>query len=614
MTERFQVDLTGMVDLLSRHLYSGPQVYLRELIQNAVDAVTARRERDPEAPDRIRLTPGRSAAGTPTLEVTDTGVGLTSDEARELLATIGRSSKRDADFGAGRAEFIGQFGIGMLAAFMVADQISVISRSATPGAHPIRWEGHANGTFRVTELPEATDMPVGTTVQLSARRDTGHWLGHDTVLALSRDYGALLPFDIAVRTELDGEELWQRISAPELPWRIEHVSTKTRARALAEYCEQTFGFTPLGHIDLDLPVAGVSGVAFILPQAVAPGAGGHRVYTKRMLLGPRVDRVLPDWAFFVRAVIDTEALSPTASREQLHDDELLLGVREAIGAQLRAWAHTELSSGSRLAHHVISIHNLALRGLALTDPEMLDLAAAILPFETTDGPRTLAELRERGEIVYTTTTEAYRRVAAVARAQDLVVLNAGYVYDAELLGQLDKRPDWQVRELQSADLVHALGQLSLDREWQLADAVQRSRARLEAEDCDVIVRTFSPDTVPAILLRDAEGEHRRERDHERTQSPDLWDGLLDAFAEEAPSRSRTLVLNDDSAVARRLLSAPAGAVFDAGLHSLYLSAVMLAGDGLRARESVALADALGVLLDSALESPLPDHPAQENPA
>ena len=229
-----------MVDLLSRHLYSGPQVYLRELIQNAVDAVTARRERDPEAPDRIRLTPGRSAAGTPTLEVTDTGVGLTSDEARELLATIGRSSKRDADFGAGRAEFIGAVRDRNARRVYGGGSDLRDSPLRDPGAHPIRWEGHANGTFRVTELPEATDMPVGTTVQLSARRDTGHWLGHDTVLALSRDYGALLPFDIAVRTELDGEELWQRISAPELPWRIEHVSTKTRARALAEYCEQTF--------------------------------------------------------------------------------------------------------------------------------------------------------------------------------------------------------------------------------------------------------------------------------------------------------------------------------------------------------------------------------------
>ena len=614
MTERFQVDLTGMVDLLSRHLYSGPQVYVRELIQNAIDAVTARRERDPEAPDQIRLTPGHDPEGTPTLEVTDTGVGLTAAEARELLATIGRSSKRDVDFGAGRAEFIGQFGIGMLAAFMVADRIAVTSRSATPGARPILWEGHANGTFRVTELPESPEIPIGTTVRLAARRDTGHWLAHDTVLTLTRDYGSLLPFDIAVRTELGGEELWQRISEPELPWRIAHASSKARARALAEYCEQTFGFTPLGHIDLELPVAGVSGVAFILPQAVAPGGGGHRVYTKRMLLGPRVDRVLPEWAFFVRAVLDTEALSPTASREQLHDDEVLLGVREAIGAQLRGWAHAELASGSRLAHQVIATHHLALRGLALTDPEMLDLAAAILPFETTDGPRTLAELRERGEVVYTTTTEAYRRVAAVARAQDIVVLNAGYVYDADLLSQLEARPDWRVRELQSADLVHALGILSMDREWQLADAVQRARDLLDAEDCEVIVRTFSPSTVPAILLRDAEGEHRRERDRERAASPDLWGGLLDAFAEDREHRSRTLVLNDDSSVARRLLSAPAGDVFDAGLRSLYLSAVMLAGDGLRANESAALTDALSVLLDTALGRTAPDHPAQENPA
>ena len=652
MTERFQVDLSGMVDLLSRHLYSGPQVYLRELLQNAVDAITARRERDPGAPDRIRLSPGRDARGAATLAVTDTGVGLTAVEARELLATIGRSSKRDEDFGLGRSEFIGQFGIGMLAAFMVADEIEVVSRSATPGAQPVRWAGRSNGTFTVTELPDDESVAVGTTVRLAARSDAAHWLAHDTVLGLARDYGGLLPFDIAVRTpgvggadagdpagsaaagpeaEAEVEAVWQRVSERELPWRVEHASPKARARALAAYCEHTFGFTPLGHIDLDLPVAGVSGVAFILPQAVSPGSGQHRVYTKRMLLGPRVDRVLPEWAFFVRAVLDTEVLSPTASREQLHDDGMLLSVREAIGAQLREWAMRELPSGSRLANAVIGTHHLALRGLALTDPDMLDLAAAILPFETTDGPQTLVELRERGEIVFTTTTtEAYRRVAAVARAQDIVVLNAGYVYDADLLAQLDRRQDWQLRELASADLVQALGLLGLEREWEVSGAVSRARDLLAPDDCDVIVRTFSPESVPAVLLRDPEGEHRRDRDHERSASPDLWGGLLDSFAGDTESRTRTLVLNDDSPVARRLLSAPHGEVFSAGLRSLYLSAVMLAGDGLRSGESAALADALGVLLENALalpdpprphpdtghnpDDPAPDHPTQENPA
>ncbi|MGC3956336.1 MAG: hypothetical protein QM804_19205 [Propionicimonas sp.] len=75
-SDRFQVDLVGMVDLLSHHLYSGPQVYLRELLQNAVDAITARQAETPDAPARIRLS-CFAEDGLAGLEVTDTGIGLT---------------------------------------------------------------------------------------------------------------------------------------------------------------------------------------------------------------------------------------------------------------------------------------------------------------------------------------------------------------------------------------------------------------------------------------------------------------------------------------------------------------------------------------------------------
>jgi molecular chaperone HtpG len=119
--QSFQVDLRGVVDLLSRHLYSGPRVYVRELLQNATDAVTARRALDVDAPARVRFR-GTDGGG---LEVTDTGVGLTPDEARELLATVGRSSKRDLELGGGRTEFLGQFGIGLLSAFTVSDRIEL---------------------------------------------------------------------------------------------------------------------------------------------------------------------------------------------------------------------------------------------------------------------------------------------------------------------------------------------------------------------------------------------------------------------------------------------------------------------------------------------------------
>ena len=610
-----------MVDLLSRHLYSGPQVYLRELIQNAVDAVTARAAMDPAALLRIRLQTDVDAGGNATLEVSDTGIGLTADEATELLATIGRSSKRDAALGTGRAEFIGQFGIGMLAAFMVAEQIEFTSRSAKPGTVPIRWHGRADGTFDVTELPDAgPEIEIGTTVRLTARRDTSHWLANETVLGLAREYASLLPFDVAVRVPFEDvgksetpETVWRRVTEPELPWRVEHPSGSARSRALTEYCERTFGFTPLGHIDLDLPVAGVTGVAFILPQAVTPGSGQHRVYMKRMLLSARTDRVLPEWAFFIRAVIDSDTLSPTASREQLHDDEILLGVRDALGEQVKRWALDTLRTPSQLTQQVLRTHHLALRAIALTDSDMLSLVSEVLPFETSDGPMTLAAVAAQGELVYTSTTEAFQRVAAVARAQGLVVVNAGYVYDSDLLAKLAAKPGWNVRELTSSDLVQVLGMPGVEREMAVAGALSLARGVLADEDCDAILRAFEPDTVPAMLLRDSEGEHKRDLDRERGESPDLWDGLLDSFAGESQARTRTLVLNDRSPVARRLLASPGGDVFDAGLRSLYLSAVMLAGEGLRSAESAALSDSLGVLLDAALSAPSSATDAAQGP-
>lgn len=599
-----------MVDLLSRHLYSGPQVYLRELIQNAVDAVTARREQDAGAPATIRLRTSVDADGGAHLEIADSGIGMTAEEAAELLATIGRSSKRDPVLGLGRDAFIGQFGIGMLAAFMVADRIVVHSRSAS-GTESMRWEGRADGTFTVAvELAGAGGgetgpgfTETGSTVRLTARADAAHWVANDTVVGLATEFASLLPFDVAVEVPVTATECaWRRITQAELPWRVAHETATVRSRALAEYCERVFGFTPLGHIDLDVPLAGTTGVAFILPQAVSPGAGQHRVYMKRMLLGPRVDRVLPEWAFFVRAVIDSDALSPTASREHLHDDEILLGVRESLGAQLKQWATLTLRQPGDVMSRFIETHHLALRALAVTDPDMLALVAEVLPFETSDGPMTLSGAASHGEIVYTATPEAYRRVAAVARAQELVVVNAGYVYDADIMERLGRLDGWAVRELDSADLVQVLGVPAVERELAVADAVARAHELLEDDDCDVLVRTFAPDTVPAILLRDSDGEHRRALDRERRATPDLWGGLLDAFAETnaGTRRTRTLVLNDASPVARRLLAAPGSAVFAAGLRSLYLSAVMLAGEGLRASESASLSDALGVLLDASL--------------
>jgi molecular chaperone HtpG len=194
--QTFQVDLRGVVDLLSHHLYASPRVYVRELLQNAVDAITARRATDPEAPTRVRI---ETAGGR--LRLRDTGIGLTEARVHELLATIGRSSKRD-EFGFARHEFLGQFGIGLLSCFLVADEITVgdpggqladgpldrLLRRPLPGR-----AGVGRGGEQGAEEPS-----IGTTVTLVPRRGSEHWLTGPTVTELARLYGDQLPITVQV--------------------------------------------------------------------------------------------------------------------------------------------------------------------------------------------------------------------------------------------------------------------------------------------------------------------------------------------------------------------------------------------------------------------------------
>ena len=606
--QAFQVDLRGVVDLLARHLYSGPRVYLRELLQNGVDAITARHQLDPGAPAQIRL---RALPGGG-LEVRDSGVGLTLAEAGELLATIGRSSKRDLDLGVGREEFLGQFGIGLLSAFMVAGTIELVSRSASdPGAPAIRWRGFDDGSYELVETDE--QLEPGSVVRLQPRRDAEHWLSVGTVVALATEFGSLLPVDIAVEVpvEVPGgatELAWRRVTQPELPWR-----SSDRA-ALARYCEQTLGFSPIDHIPLSVPLAGVSGVAFVLPHAVAGQGGAHRVYVKRMLLGSRVDELLPDWAFFVRCVINADGLRPTASRESLYADEVLLAVQEELGRQVRGWLLGLLERRDRVARDFLRTHHLAVRALATTDDEMLDLVAEVLPYESTDGNVTLAEVVEtHGRVVYATSIEEFRRVAPVARAQGLAVVNAGYVYDAELLSRLaQRRPSWRIRPLAVSDVENVLEPLPDVEQIVLAPAVAAANAALQDLEVEVALRRYEPVELPAMLLDDREGQHQRALAETREAADDVWGGVLGQFQREVPARQ--LVLNVANPLVARLLAAPAGQVREAATRAVYVQALLLAGEPLRGRDAEAMGGSLMALLDAGLgEAPAPG-PRLEDPA
>ncbi|GAA4079892.1 HSP90 family protein [Actinomadura miaoliensis] len=563
----FHVDLRGVVDLLSRHLYSSPRVYVRELLQNSVDAITARRRADAAAPAVVRIEP-RETTGDGSLRIHDTGIGLTEPQVHELLATIGNSAKRDP-LGFARHDFLGQFGIGLLSCFLVADEIEVITRSGD--AETVVWRGHADGHYTVERGP-AREEP-GTTVVLRARRDFEHWLGASTVTELVRHYGALLPYDVRVGDEpvTDGTP----------PWQAEHPTPDARRDALLRYGERLIGTAPFDVIDLAVPEAGLTGAAFVLPHATDPGERArHRVYLKRMLLGDRVDAIMPDWAFFVRCVLNTDELRPTASREQLFEDDLLAAAREALGAQLRAWLVRLAATSPERLSAFLGAHYRGVMALALHDTEMLRIVDEWVEFETSEGSVPLGEFRRRHRTIhYTPSMEEFRQLAGIAAAQGMGLVNGAYTYHADILRRLPRLdPDLVVRRLDPDDLATRFAALDAAAEFATRDFLAAARAALASRDCEPVLRSFSPASLPVLYLEGSDARLAADMRAAREEADGVWAELIEADAPEQDEQARPLlVFNYRNPLVARLTSTVDTRVVELSVEALYGYA-MLAGN------------------------------------
>lgn len=562
----FQVDLHGVVDLLSHHLYSSPRVYLRELLQNAVDAISARRLVEPDAPAKVMITvDGR------TLHVRDTGIGLSREQVGELLATIGRSSKRD-EIGFAREEFLGQFGIGLLSAFMVADEVRVVTCAA--GSTTL-WVGTADGRYTVEDVgTEDVGTGVdgtgetGTTVTLIARGGSEQWFEPDTVLDLARTYGSLLPYEIVVQG--------QKVTENVLPWDAA-LGTGPRRAELVGYAQDTLGFTPFDMIDLRVPAAGLNGVAFVLPFPANPTERStHRVYLKRMLLAENTEGLLPDWAFFIRCLVNTDELRPTASREALFDDHLLEETRQSLASQIRAWLVRLGTTDPHKLHAFLDVHQLGVKALALYDDGMLRLIDRWVPFETNQGHMTLHEVRDRhGCVRYVTTVEEFRQLAAVAAAQGILLVNGGYTYDTDLITRLPLvDPEVSTSRFEPTELVTSFESLDPATELELRAFLLVAQSAMDPVGCEVVLRAFDPPGLPAMYLLDRSSAFSAELRATRERTDGLWAEVLDAL--DTPSQTRPqLVLNHRSPLVRRLTALEDPAVTALAVEGLYGHALML---------------------------------------
>ena len=586
MDHKFQINLGGIIDLLSNHLYSSPSVYVRELLQNGVDAITARRGAEPSHVGSIRIELARNELGRPMLVFTDDGIGLTEEETHRFLSTIGESSKR-SDVIERQGDFIGRFGIGLLSCFVVSDEIEMITKSVNPDEPAVQWNGRADGTY-TTELLQRGDVPPGTTVLLTCKPGSDEWFEYERVRELTRHFGALLPFPITL-TGLTDDEV---VNARQPPWRVQFNTRREESDAYASFGRQMFGEEFFDSIPLRSDVGDVQGIAYILPYSPSPTARrAHRVYLRNMLLSEASDNLLPSWAFFVTCVVNANDLRPTASRESFYEDETLNATREALGDALRGYLVNLRDNDPERLRALIAMHYRAIKALAVYDDDFFAMFVDWLPFETSLGRTTLGDYRRANEVVrYVPSVDTFRQIAQVAASQGLAVINAGYSYDADLLEKLPHVFEAvQIERLDSTDLAESFVDLTMDEREQAFELIKMGDLILQPFKCRAEVKRFEPNDLPALYLAGDDVNFMRSLQQSREVADEHWSSILGNLADASRVDSYAqLCFNFNNPLVRRLARLDDRDVLRLSIQMLYVQSLLMGHHPLSANEMALL--------------------------
>ncbi|MFD0276608.1 ATP-binding protein [Kitasatospora sp. NPDC127111] len=403
-----EVDLGGLVNVLATHLYSTPLVALRELVQNAHDSHTRRLLEDPDGDHRplIRV---RADADRRTVAIEDTGAGLTEPEIHAYLATVGTGYTRMLRELTGSQELIGAFGLGFLSAFSVADEVVVTTTSHREPRLGHRYRSRGGEQYSVE--PAAARPGGGTVVELALKAEHAHLADESALREVLGRYCVLLPIPVFVG---DDE---QPVNAVPVPWRQQPRPSPTAtpaggaARRPSDGDEHAarmrfaaaFGrrFEPLTAFPVRPVEGGSDAIGLLWVQDGGSYASSDNrdlaVYLRGMLLAEDARDLLPSWAGFIGGVVESNRLTPTASREDLQRDEHYRALQQSLTDAVVDGLYETARLRPAVWRRILARHGQDLLGAALCDDRLFTLLADDVPVPTSQGDLTAGALRAAGD-------------------------------------------------------------------------------------------------------------------------------------------------------------------------------------------------------------------------
>ncbi|MFP4393755.1 MAG: molecular chaperone HtpG [Anaerolineales bacterium] len=342
----FKAEVQQLLNILSRSLYTDRDIFLRELISNASDALhrlkfvmlTDREVFDPDAELAIHIEADEKAN---TLTITDTGIGMTREEMIQELGTIAHSGAmaflENLEEGQRPEDIIGQFGVGFYAVFMVADEVRVTSRSYRPDAEAWTWISHGDSSYTIQPAEKAAR---GTTVEIQLSKDAEEFTSPWRLKQIIKTHSNYVSFPIYIKEEKEGEVKEEVANAQTALWR--QTPSEVDEEAYHDFYRQlTFDFeAPLLHLHVvaDAPVE-VRSVLYV-PGHRERGMMqvrsdyGLRLYSRKILIEENNKDLLPEYLRFVEGVVDSADVPLNVARESVQSSRAIHHIQRALRSRL----------------------------------------------------------------------------------------------------------------------------------------------------------------------------------------------------------------------------------------------------------------------------------------
>jgi molecular chaperone HtpG len=430
-TFEFQSEARQLLQLMIHSIYSNKDVFLRELVSNASDALDKLRlesfrdkDLDADTDDlHVEIAVDPEAR---TLSVRDNGIGMTRDEVIGLIGTIAKSGTaeflkkvKESKDAAGSQDLIGQFGVGFYASFMVADKVTLVTRRAGT-SEGVRWESEGEGTYTIEPVEDA---PQGTTVTLHLKpEDTEDHLydyaSTHKVREIVKRYSDFITWpvkmagqgeDAALETVNSMKALWARsqseVEQSEYNEFYKHISHDWNdpLETFRIQAEGTFEYQALLFIPAQAP----------LDLFMRERKRGVQLYVKRVFIMDDCEALMPEYLRFVKGVVDAQDLSLNVSREILQQDRQIRMIRRRLVKKVLSTVKTMMADNAEKYATFWREFGAAVKEGLLDDVDNRDSILEIASFASTNDPEApttlkdyVARMKEGQEDIYYLTGES----------------------------------------------------------------------------------------------------------------------------------------------------------------------------------------------------------------